>query len=152
MIAMFAPFLKSPPPFDAGGSGSPKCSAAYMHEIHMSFSPLLARSIDRSGRRPTEEVDDDAAVGAAAGGAAEEGLAVGGLAGGEPRRAAADAEVAGVGDGVAEAVDSIVPLRRRRVREHHHHHRRRQQHQRRHYHERVKLASSRRPGEGDYVR
>ena len=48
-----------------------------------------------------------------AGGVPEVGVAVGWLPGGEPRRAAAGAraEVAGVGDGVPEAVDRVVALR-----------------------------------------
>ena len=55
----------------------------------------------------TEEVDDEAAVGAAAGGAAEEGLAVGRLGEGQAGGGAVHAEVAGVGHGVAEAEDGV---------------------------------------------
>ena len=58
----------------------------------------------------TDEVDDEAAVGVAAGGAAEEGGAVGWArdkvedgVGGED-----DGVVAGVGEGVAEAEDGVV--------------------------------------------
>jgi hypothetical protein len=61
----------------------------------------------------TEEVDDDAAVAAAAGGRAEVGLAVGRLGEGDLRRLAVGAEVARVRDGVAEVEDGIVRLRRR---------------------------------------
>jgi len=39
MMAMFAPFLKSPPALDAGGSGSPKCSAVDHHHQHRSQIP-----------------------------------------------------------------------------------------------------------------
>jgi hypothetical protein len=62
---------------------------------------------------PTEEVDDDAAVAAAAGGHAEVGLAVWRLGEGDLRRLAVGAEVARVRDGVAEVEDGIVLLRRR---------------------------------------
>lgn len=58
----------------------------------------------------TEKIDDQAAVGAAAGGAAEEGLAVGRLGEGEAGGGAIDAEVAGVGHGVTEAEDGIEVL------------------------------------------
>jgi hypothetical protein len=65
------------------------------------------------GRRSsTEEVDDEAAVGAAAGGAAEEGLAVGRLGERQAGGRAVHAEVAGVGHGVAEAEDGVELLAR----------------------------------------
>lgn len=68
----------------------------------------------------TEVVDDEEAVGAAAGGAAE-GLAVGvGADGGEGADGGAlPEEVAGVGDGVAEAVDRAHRARRLRRRRQH---------------------------------
>ena len=58
----------------------------------------------------TEEVDDEAAVGAAAGGLAEEGHPVGRARGGERLGRAVDDEVAGVGERVAEAEDGPVRL------------------------------------------
>jgi hypothetical protein len=60
----------------------------------------------------TEEVDDEAAVGAAAGGAAEERLAVGRLGERQAGGGTVHAEVAGVGHGVAEAEDGVVLLAR----------------------------------------
>ena len=60
----------------------------------------------------TQEVDDEAAVGAAAGGAAEEGLAVGGLGESEAGGGTVHAQVAGVGHGVAEAEDGVELLAR----------------------------------------
>lgn len=56
-------------------------------------------------RRLTDEIEDDSAVGAAAGGAVEEGLAVG--EGGDGVGLAMEGEevVSGVGEGVAEADD-----------------------------------------------
>lgn len=56
----------------------------------------------------TEEVDEEAAVGAAAGGEAEEGHAVGKAGGGEEGRDAVRAEVAGVRQGVAKVEDRRV--------------------------------------------
>ena len=61
-----------------------------------------------------EEVHDDAAVAAPAGGASEVGLAVGGLREGDRRRPPVRAQVARVRDRVAEAVHRIVLLRHRR--------------------------------------
>lgn len=58
----------------------------------------------------TEEVDDEAAIGAASGGLAEEGHPVGRARGGERLWGAVDDEVAGVGERVAEAEDGPVRL------------------------------------------
>jgi hypothetical protein len=58
----------------------------------------------------TQEVDDEAAVGAAAGGLAEEGHPVGRARGGERLGRAVDDEVAGVGERVPEAEDGRVRL------------------------------------------
>ena len=58
-------------------------------------------------------VDDEAAVGAAAGGLAEVGLAVGQARGGEDLRRAVLDEVAGVGQRVPEAEQARVARRRR---------------------------------------
>jgi hypothetical protein len=61
----------------------------------------------------TDEVDDEAAVGRAPGGAAEESLAVGGVVEGDGGEAGALAdEIAGVRVGVAEAEDGVEPWRR----------------------------------------
>ena len=58
----------------------------------------------------TDEVDDEAAVGVAAGGAAEEGGAVGGARDGVEDAVLGEdgGVVAGVGEGVAEAEDGVV--------------------------------------------
>jgi hypothetical protein len=61
---------------------------------------------------PTQEVDDEAAVGAAAGGAAKEGLAVGRLGERQAGGGTVHAQVAGVGHGVAEAEDGVELLAR----------------------------------------
>jgi hypothetical protein len=58
----------------------------------------------------TEEVDDEAAVGAAAGGLAEEGHPVRRAGGGERLGRAVDDDVARVGERVAEAEDGPVRL------------------------------------------
>ena len=64
-------------------------------------------------RLRTDEVDDEAAVGGAAGGAAEEGLAVGGVVEGDGGEAGALVdEITGVRVGVAEAEDGAEPWRR----------------------------------------
>ena len=65
---------------------------------------------EASAQYSTEEVDDEAAVGAAAGGLAEEGHPVGRARGGERLGRAVDDEVAGVGERVAEAEDGPVRL------------------------------------------
>jgi hypothetical protein len=74
---------------------------------------LLLREMIIEERNVTDEVDDEAAVGVAAGGAAEEGGAVG-----RARDGVKDAVlgkdggvVAGVGEGVAEAEDGVVAPR-----------------------------------------
>jgi hypothetical protein len=53
------------------------------------------------------------AIAAPAGRPPEEGVPVGRLPGGEPRRTSARAEVAGVGDGIPEAEYRVVALRKR---------------------------------------
>lgn len=58
----------------------------------------------------TDEVDDQAAIGGAAGGASEEGLAVGGLVEGDGGEAGAlQDEVSSVRVRVAEAEDGVKP-------------------------------------------
>ena len=67
----------------------------------------------RSERWCTNEVDDEAAIGGAAGGATEEGLAVGRLVEGDGGEAGAlEDEVASVRVRVAEAEDGVEPWRR----------------------------------------
>jgi hypothetical protein len=67
----------------------------------------------RSGGVCTNEVDDQAAIGGAAGGAAEEGLAVGRLVEGDGGEAVAlEDEVPSVRVRVAEAKDGVEPWRR----------------------------------------
>jgi len=58
----------------------------------------------------TQEINNDAAIRAASGGAVEEGLPIGRLPHCEPGRAPTHTEVPGVGDGVTKVPDGIVPL------------------------------------------
>jgi hypothetical protein len=87
--------------------------------------------VKQQRRRRTEVVDDEATVGAPAGGSAEVGLAVGQPRGGEDVRGAVLDEVAGIGQRVPEVEQRVVlplrPLRGRYSaggRKSHHHYRR----------------------------
>jgi len=73
---------------------------------------VIPKASGKIEKQRTQEVDDDAAVGAAACRGAEVGLAVGGLGEGDLRRPAVGAQVAGICDGVAEVEDGTVVVRR----------------------------------------
>ena len=73
---------------------------------------MIPKASGKIENQRTQEVDDDAAVGAAACRGAEVGLAVGRLGEGDLRRPAVGAQVAGICDGVAEVEDGTVVLRR----------------------------------------
>jgi hypothetical protein len=83
------------------------CATASKSRIFSVSRTHVTWSMCVRAKKSTQEVDDEAAVGAAAGGAAEEGLAVGRLGERQAGGGTVHAQVAGVGHGVAEAEDGV---------------------------------------------